>query len=336
MQVIDKNKIVPLLDRLSKQSEVFVPTVKDSESGFYSWNSLNGAKEIALEALNVYHSPKNVLFPQTERMYSIEQGKQVFSIPDTFQDEKSRIIFGIRACDAKAITCFDDVFLTHGYEDSFYATRRKNTIIIGNACYQPGANCFCSSMGINPVQPDADVVIHDAGTVYAWEAITVTGQQFTEQVQDLLEEKDLGLPQLKPFSTEFDYDGVVEKLQGMFDHEIWHELAEPCMNCGTCTYMCPSCHCFDIQVKIWGDKGYRFRCWDSCMYTEYTAEAGGGNPRPDSQDRFRNRFLHKLEFFTERYDYPLCTGCGRCISVCPNGINIIDIIKRIKEVDKIV
>jgi ferredoxin len=147
----------------------------------------------------------------------------------------------------------------------------------------------------------------------------------------MLEEKELKAPEAKAFQTQVDYEGVAEKLKGMFEHPIWEDLSSNCQNCGICTYVCPSCHCFDIQVKSWGEEGYRFRCWDSCMYGEYTAEAGGGNPRPTTKERFRNRFLHKLEFFSERYGYPLCTGCGRCIVACPTGINIVNIINEVKE-----
>ncbi|MCX5780977.1 MAG: 4Fe-4S dicluster domain-containing protein, partial [Firmicutes bacterium] len=100
-----------------------------------------------------------------------------------------------------------------------------------------------------------------------------------------------------------------------------------------CTYSCPTCYCFDIQVKNWGEEGYRFRCYDSCMYKEYSLMAGGHNPREASVERFRNRFLHKLQFFNERYGTPLCTGCGRCIVVCPAGISIVSIINEIKEAE---
>jgi sulfhydrogenase subunit beta (sulfur reductase) len=264
-------------------------------------------------------------------MYSIKQMGQEAAIEATFENSSPTVIFGVRACDARAIKCMDDVFLTRGYADSFYKARRDNAVIIGNACYNPGANCFCAGMGIDPADPVADIIIRDTGDAYIWEAKTEKGEKLSLSINDLLEEKEIARPEMKPFTTRVEYQGVAEKLKGMFEHEIWAELSETCQNCGICTYVCPSCHCFDIQVKMWGDKGYRFRCWDSCMYTEYTAEAGGGNPRPTTKERFRNRFLHKLEFFTERYGYPLCTGCGRCIVACPNGINIIDIMEKVKE-----
>jgi len=333
MKVLSKNNLESLLNKLSEELEVFVPMSKGNSSGFYSWKTRNPeADKIMLEALNVYLPPKNVVLPQTEKMYSIKQQGQQVDINETFEDYNAKVLFGVRACDARAITAMDDVFLTRGYEDSFYKARRDNLTIIANACYKPGANCFCAGMGIDPTEPDADIIIRDTGdSGYIWEVKTEKGETLTNRVADLLEEKELALPELKPFNTSVEYEGVAEKLKNMFEHPIWEDLSKNCQNCGICTYVCPSCYCFDIQVKMWGDEGYRFRCWDSCMYTEYSAEAGGGNPRPTTRERFRNRFLHKLEFFKERYGYPLCTGCGRCIVACPNGINIMNIIDEVKE-----
>lgn len=333
MKVLNKSKLETALNKLSEAAEVFVPLQKGEQSAFYSWKEFKpGQDELCLEALNVSQPPKNVVLPQTERMYSIKQEGREIKIDQTYEDSSPRIIFGARACDLKAILCMDEVFLTRGYEDSFYKCRRQGITIIANACYQPGPFCFCAAMGVDPVEPEgADVIIRDAGGEgYVWEAKTPQGESLTAKIADLLEEKNPTLPSLKPFTQQVEYDGVAEKLKGMFDHPIWERLAEPCHNCGVCTYVCPSCYCFDIQVKMWGDQGYRFRCWDSCMYEEYSREAGGGNPRGDGKERFRNRFLHKLEFFKERYGKPLCTGCGRCIVACPAGINIVNIIDEVK------
>ncbi len=333
MKILNKRHLDLTLNKLAEQAEVFVPMAKGKSSGFYSWKNRNPETEpLMLDALNVYLSPKNIVFPQTEKMYSIKQSGQEVEIKETYEDNSPRIIFGIRACDARAITCMDDVFLTRGYEDSFYKARRDNIAIIANACYNPGANCFCAGMGIDPTEPNADIIIRDTGdSGYIWESKSARGEELTAQISEWLEEKELKAPASKPFQTNVDYNGVAEKLKTMFEHPIWEELSQACQNCGICTYVCPSCYCFDIQVKMWGDEGYRFRCWDSCMYTEYSAEAGGGNPRPTTKERFRNRFLHKLEFFSERYGYPLCTGCGRCIVACPTGINIVSIIDQVKE-----
>lgn len=335
MKVLNKSKLIEALNILSSQQEVFVPIQRESQSGYFSWADYQPERdELMLEALNVYQSPKNVVLPQTERMYGIiSQGMEV-DIDQTFEDAHPTLIFGARGCDVKGILAMDEVFLTRGFVDSFYQARRANNTIVANACYAPGPNCFCTAMEVDPVEPvGADVIIHDCGDYYAWEARTGKGEAVTAQLDGLLEDKEVKLPSAQPFQLQVDYQGVAEKLKDMFDHSLWDQMAEPCINCGMCTYVCPSCYCFDIQVKMFGEKGYRFRAWDSCMFEEYTREAGGGNPRGASKERFRQRFLHKLEFFQERYGTPLCTGCGRCIIVCPTDVNIARIIKAVKEAE---
>lgn len=339
MRVLSKSKLETALNKLAESAEVFVPAVKKNDrqiSGFYEWKTLDkGNDELMLDALNVMFPPKNVIFPQTEKMYSFKQEGTEVQITETFEDSSNRIIFGARSCDIAAIDCIDDAFLTKGYEESYYKARRENTTIIANACYEPGTNCFCSYMGVNPTDSaTADIIIRDTGdSGYVWESKTEKGEKLTAQITDMLEEKDIKLPELKAFQRDVHYEGVAEKLKEMFDHPIWDKFSASCQNCGICTYVCPSCYCFDIQVKNCGNEGYRFRCYDSCMYSEYGLMAGGHNPRVLPKERFRNRFLHKLEFFTERYGKPLCTGCGRCIVACPAGINIAQIINEIKEAD---
>lgn len=335
MKVLSKAKLTTALNKLNDAAEVFVPMQKGEQSAYYPWKSFkDGQDELMLEALNVYQSPKNAVFPQTEKMYGIKTEGVKINIDKTYEDPHPTIIFGARACDVKGIRALDDVFLTKGYVDSFYNARRSANTIIANACYEPGPNCFCNAMDVNPIDPEgADVILRDTGDAYVWESKSEKGEAVTKLIADLLEEKEVKLPEAKPFKQNVDYSGVAEKLKSMFEHPLWDKLSEPCINCGACTYVCPSCHCFDIQVKMWGEEGYRFRTWDSCMYEEYTREAGGGNPRGAAKQRFRQRFLHKLQFFTERYGTPLCTGCGRCIIVCPTKINIVKIIDAVKEAE---
>ena len=335
MQILSKSKLEEALNLLNQKAELFVPLARGEESGFYSWNSYQaGSDHLMLEAVNVMLPAKGVVFPQTERLYNFTGNGQGVEIKETFGNHEPTIIFGLRGCDVAAIGCFDDVFLTMGYVDSLYQARRENTTIVANACYKPGTNCFCSAMGLNPTEPaNADVIIRDSGDAYIWESKTSKGESLTTALSSLLEDKQVAAPQLQAFKQQVDYEGVPGKLKGMFEDQLWEELSQTCQTCGICTYVCPSCYCFDIQVKSWGEEGYRFRCYDSCMYSEYTQMAGGHNPRGDGRERFRNRFLHKLQFFKERYGKPLCTGCGRCIVACPAGISIARIINQIKEAD---
>ena len=83
---------------------------------------------------------------------------------------------------------------------------------------------------------------------------------------------------------------------------FWENTAFACINCGTCTYACPTCWCFDIQDETYGAQGVRMRNWDSCMAPLFTLHASGHNPRSTALERTRQRFMHKLKYFTDKYD----------------------------------
>ena len=105
------------------------------------------------------------------------------SIGQTHEDGSKRVIFGVRACDARAIRCLDDVFLTRGFVDSFYQARRDNVTLIGNACYAPGVNCFWEAMGVAMTEPETDIILRDAGDEgYIWEVKTEPGEKLTQAV----------------------------------------------------------------------------------------------------------------------------------------------------------
>ena len=100
-----------------------------------------------------------------------------------------------------------------------------------------------------------------------------------------------------------------------------------CLACGTCTFICPTCQCYDIRDYNTGNGIQRFRCWDSCMYSDFTLMAHG-NIRNSQKERFRQRFMHKLVYFPENNDGMFsCVGCGRCVSKCPSSLNIVKVIK---------
>ena len=110
--------------------------------------------------------------------------------------------------------------------------------------------------------------------------------------------------------------------------KLTEELAaDGLLACGTCTFICPTCQCYDIRDYNTGNGIQRFRCWDSCMYSDFTLMAHG-NIRNSQKERFRQRFMHKLVYFPENNDGMFsCVGCGRCVSKCPSSLNIVKVIK---------
>ena len=126
---------------------------------------------------------------------------------------------------------------------------------------------------------------------------------------------------------EIDY----RNLKKYFDSDKWESLHKGCLACGTCTFVCPTCQCYDIRDYDDGKNVRRFRCWDSCMYSDFTMMAHGNN-RTTHLQRFRQRFMHKLVYFPTNNDGIFgCVGCGRCVRSCPVHINIVKAVKALKE-----
>ena len=330
MLVVLKTKLNDILNTLAQEYKVLVPAKIDDTSKVIPYEA---DVDILLDE-NVKLSPKDVFFPQTEKMYKMKTVKTSMELENIMGEAEPKLLFGVRSCDMKSLDCFDQVFLTKGYVDEFYQQKRDNVVTIALSCTQPMQSCFCSAMGLDPQKAvGADVQAFDLGDKIGLEAVSDKGKNVIELIKGQLSEEEVVVPQFGEFYLKVDAYGVSEKLNGMFEAPLWEDVSKKCLNCGACTYVCPTCHCFDISQEVRGENVTKYRCWDSCMFGEYTQMAGGHNPRPTKKERVRNRFMHKLNYFPDRYNMLLCTGCGRCINVCPVNLDITSVIKQIKEAE---
>lgn len=328
MKVLRKAKLETALQKLAETADVYVPMQRGPVTGFYSFKTYNeDFDDLMLDILNVYQPPKNIIISPKERGFKIDQLEE---------EIQSKIIFGARSCDIQAMDYLDDIFSTNAYENNFYKARRDKTAIVANACYHPGSSCFCKSMGVNPTDAaSADIVIHDVGKEgYVWASKSEKGEVLTARIADLLEEKEVEFPEMYPFDRKLDCIGTAERLKDLAEHPFWEKNSEACVSCtGVCTYACPACYCFDSRQAGWENEGYDFPCYTSCLYQEPAATADRKQMHQQLLERFRNRFMHKLQFYPEKYGRPLCTGCGRCIVVCPAQGSMDKIITFIKEAE---
>lgn len=295
--------------------------------------------DINLEACKTTKSPKDLLFPQWENLMHFRmEGKKIELTEQARQDEDF-VIFGVRACDIKAFEVLDKVFLADPV-DTYYAARRAHGIIVGLACENPEASCFCTNFGVDPAMPNADIVLWKKDGTYFAESYTDKGAALmanwnledadaaaVEPIKAEIAEKAAAQPFAKLNLSRFNGDNTNE----LFKSPKWKKLSAPCLGCGSCTFVCPTCQCYDIRDYKTGHGIERYRCWDSCMYHDFTLMAAE-TPRPTQVERYRQRFMHKLVYFPANNDGMYsCVGCGRCVEKCPMNLNIVKVIKAIGE-----
>ena len=327
------DKIGTLFSAVSELKTLYVPVESNGSSKYDKWSA---DKNVNLNILNTVKSAKDLFFPQSEDLMAFKKdGKNIsISVPEPKDEEF--VVFGVRACDAKSFEILDRVFLSDPV-DSYYEARRNGGTIVSLACSEPEESCFCNVFGIDATEPAGDVTAWIADGYLYWESKTEKGAALTDAVKNLFEDSDSAVVEaqketvkaimeklpLSKLSLE-GFDG--EHMMELFNSEKWDELYEACLGCGTCTFVCPTCQCYDIRDYDTGHGIQRYRCWDSCMYSEFTKMAGG-QPRLTQKERFRQRFMHKLVYFPMNNDGEYsCVGCGRCVNKCPVRLNIAKVI----------
>ncbi|TEB08799.1 4Fe-4S dicluster domain-containing protein [Pelotomaculum propionicicum] len=327
--LISKNDLPVLLDRILGEYEVYAPV---KEHGKVEFKKISSGTQVCLQYSNSQKPPKGILFPQSEKMFCYETVQDGVRV-DEICDCSKKVIWGIRPCDAKSFTILDDAFKNEQYRDPYYYKRRENTVIVGFGCNRPGATCFCTSVNSGPFDTaGSDVFLTELEDKYYVEGITEKGKEFIARYQ--LPDGSPDTSRIKEsavVASKVNLDGLKEKLDVNFYDEIWDSLWEKCIGCAACTYLCPTCHCFDIVEEAEGGKGCRVRNWDACMFPLFTLHGSGHNPRPSGKERVRQRIMHKFKYFQDKFQQTACVGCGRCIKNCPVNLDIRILLDAIQQ-----
>ena len=345
MLSIAKDKIDSLFELIGSKQPLYLPVDNNSgKADFQRWEK--GTK--LSECLKTTRSAKDFFFPKTEHMVSYELNGKEVKVVDPRKEVEDFVIFGVRACDARGFEVIDGVYLNMDPVDSYYKNRRDHGTVIVLACNSPSKTCFCPTFGIDASQstPSGDVSCWLADEKYFFQANTDKGKKFVENAKSVLTDSaDAAVEEAKkdikakveaqPFAK-MDLSKFKGKdMLKIFNSKIWDKVAEPCVGCGTCTYVCPTCMCFDVRDFDTGNGVRQIRCWDSCMHNDFTQMAAE-NPRHTQKERSRQRFMHKLMYYPMAHnDMFSCTGCGRCVENCPVNMNIVKVIKAVNESDDI-
>lgn len=334
VRLLPSKDLAQLVTSLVKQAEVWAPVrIQDREASRFG--RIRDLEEACLDYLNTKLPVKELFLPQREILFNFKPGECGTATPAA--TVPTRVVLGVRPCDAAALLLLDKVFLHAKYCDPYYGERRGMTTLVGLACNEPGDACFCSATGGGPHSTRGfDLLLVDLGDRYLVRPVTEKGLRLVANVAEAGEENlkqadELAAKARAAMSFTVDLDALRERLDRAFCHDVWQELALPCGNCGVCTYVCPTCHCFDVTDEENKDSGARVRTWDSCQFSLFTRHASGHNPRPTGLSRMRNRTLHKFLYFPKTQNKVLCVGCGRCITDCPAGIDLRDTLETLGE-----
>ncbi len=342
---IDKQEWEQGIDKAREKYQLFGPQ-KDQDA--YHMKSLEKDQMPDMGYCDTILSPKSILFPQTEKMMTADLDESLDDhhiLKEVETSKNPRAVLGIKPYDAKAVELVKLNFDTREYRDPYWCDAYEATTFIGLAVNNPGVCDFSTSAGSGPFAEDGlDMLLVDVEDAYLGKILTPRGEEFalaagfsTEAGADAKATiESMKKDAEAAIASEVFTDNLEDKtILDLYDAPFWDDIAFSCINCGTCTFVCPTCWCFDIQDEIKRKKSVRLRNWDSCMSPLFTLHGSGHNPRGEKVQRVRQRFMHKLKYFLDKYDRGImCVGCGRCVKQCPVNIDIREVCNSMNSYEK--
>jgi sulfhydrogenase subunit beta (sulfur reductase) len=323
---LPKEKLFPFLEVITEKTDLWAPVKKYSDK--HVFKEVKDFSQIDLDCTRTILPPKKILLPPSFNMFKASKN----NYQEDFSHVSKKILFGVHACDIHGLLIMDR-FYSYIYDDPYYSKARENTLILGHSCW-PDENCLCKSTNTHIVEEGYDLFFTDLEDLYlVWigssrgdDLIRTKPELFDENITDKniqsfihwREERD------KAFQIEIDFSAMPDLMELKYDDPLWEKLGDVCLACGSCTNVCPTCNCYNVQDRpaLGEEFSEIVRCWDACTLENYSEVAGGENFREKRSDRLKLWYTHKLQAFISKYGKPACIGCGRCISTCPVDINV--------------
>jgi len=339
-KILTKDGLDAFIHKLVKDYDLYAPVLKGAD---HTWSKIQDSHNVAWEFANTAKSPKEFFLPQSERLLHFTNnpddpdGMIMHEEPGA---DRPKALLNIRPCDAKAFDVLDLVFCQDEQApDVYWKSKRDAALLIGLACKSPCPTCFCSSVHCGPHhQEGLDILLVDLGPKLLVRPLTSKGEAVSadlkEAPQEAVQEAEKQKAQAeKAITSRVDMDKLQDRtVLEEYDQAIWDRVHESCINCGTCTFYCPTCHCFDIQDETQDEFGHRIRNWDTCMSWLFTHHTSGHNPRESKKDRVRQRFMHKFKYMPIKLGGAIgCVGCGRCTQKCPVNIDVREVVNSMNE-----
>jgi ferredoxin len=324
-----------------------IESIEDLPMGYASeqdkgqYRLVNSGEGQYFSALPGSQNWKKYLYPAKKDLFFVEKNNGQWEKTPAPHHQERYALIGVRACELAGIDILDKVLIRKDFTDPDYNARRSKLFIVSVNCTQPAKTCFCASMDTGPeckqgydlnITELDDVFLINIGSEVGlvlmqqieWEPASAfhlqAGQRVVEQAAKMMGRKI------------DDLENVPDVLLNNLEHPLWAEVGERCLSCGSCTLVCPTCHCWDTNdhVYITTKKTSRERVWDSCFNPGYSAVVGG-NTRPSTKARYRQWLTHKFGTWELQFDTLGCVGCGRCITWCPAEIDVTEEIAAFQE-----
>ena len=252
-----------------------------------------------------------------------------------------RLIVGVKACDLKALLLLDKALMGPDFVDPNYRYWRENSIIVSSDCTAIAPTCHCTLVGGQPFATRGfDLNLTRIGDEYLLSTGSPVGEELLNLIRSQAELRSPTEEDRKRIQNQ--QNQMIERLQEQnrpYERTInaarlreaplekWLRDAKPCIGCGGCTNICPTCYCLILNDESKGTDFVKVRSTDSCQWHGYARVAGGASPRPKMVERFRNRYLCKFDYMPSNFDELGCTGCGRCTEVCAAEIDFREVLR---------
>ncbi len=341
MKAIPKKELFAFVDALIETESMNVEGPKAKGEKFV-FGPLESSNELRLDYDVTILPPKKYFLPQYEDILSYDLS-QPFSV-EKKEKRTPTVIVGMHPYDIVAIQQMDTYYFDTFVDDA-YLQKRKNAIIIGLNVTNVAEKAFFGDMGTGSVDSGYDLMLTDLGDTIAIEVGTEEGEslldEYASSVREATPEEVQKVKKLiEKANKEATRDLAVEPsgwhdlLEKNYDSEVWKEQSEKCLSCGTCTLVCPTCFCYDVNDEVNLDltTGKRIRTWDGCLLRNFTKVGSGEVFREDVEDRYRHRYYRKGKYLPEMLEFVACVGCGRCSTQCiPDIADPVDVINKIVE-----
>ena len=329
---ISEDSLARLVEELSSKGQLVAP-VREGRS--FEFARIKRGEQVCLTYTTSTIPPKSALLPQVEELFSYDVKSGEVRPPE--EGDERLVLLGVRPCDSSAFSVLDRV-MGRDRADPYYMRRRDRITVVGLSCSQPRETCFCDAFGTGPIDGSGDdITFTKVNGGYVVRSKTAKGARFarahskhfraaTKKEVDEFESRSREIKAM--LASGITSEGLADRMGKSLEDPCWEEASERCIECGVCSFVCPTCYCFDVTEQVEGDSGKRYRGWDTCQSCRFSRMAGGLDPRPTKVDRFKHRFHHKLSYVPMAFNVMACVGCGRCVSLCPTNVDIREVIRK--------